>query len=65
MIGSSDRNGAYPADSPLGPADFAATVYQALGINLETEFRDRFNRPLPLVKGRPIEGLWTGAGVTT
>lgn len=58
-IGASDRNGAYPAESPFSPGDFAATVYQSLGLDLETEFRDRLNRPLRLVQGTPIAELFS------
>jgi hypothetical protein len=40
------------------PADVAATVYRALGIALDTELRDRQDRPLPLLaEGRPIPGV--------
>jgi hypothetical protein len=61
VIGSSDRNGAYPATKPYGPPDFAATIYRALGIDPATEMRDRLKRPLPLCLGRPIEGLLADA----
>ena len=40
-IGQSDRIGAYPASRPYTPADLAATVYTALGIDP----RDRAARP--------------------
>jgi hypothetical protein len=60
-IGQSDRNGAYPASRPYTPADFAATVYHALGIDPETELRDRLNRPIRLCNGSPIEPLFSGA----
>ncbi len=32
VIGRSDAIGAYPADQPVTPEDFAATIYHALGI---------------------------------
>jgi hypothetical protein len=60
-IGQSDRNGAYPASRPYTPPDFAATVYHALGIDPETELRDRLNRPIRLCNGSPIEPLFSGA----
>ena len=41
VIGQSDKIGAYPAGRPYTPADFAATVYQSLGIDPATEVRDR------------------------
>jgi hypothetical protein len=61
VIGQSDRIGAYPASRPYRPADFAATVYHALGIDPQTELRDRLNRPLSLCDGQPITPLFTGA----
>jgi hypothetical protein len=60
-IGQSDRNGAYPASRPFTPGDFAATIYHALGIDPETELRDRLDRPIRLCNGSPIEPLYSGA----
>jgi hypothetical protein len=59
-VGQSDRNGAYPASRPYTPADFAATIYHALGIDPETELRDQLGRTLRLCTGRPIEPLFSG-----
>ena len=61
VIGSSDKIGAFPGSHPYGTGDFAATIYRALGIDPETELRDRLNRPIRLATGRPIEALYTGA----
>jgi hypothetical protein len=58
-IGQSDRNGAYPARLPFTPGDFAATIYNALGIDLETELRDQLGRVLRLCNGTPIEPLFS------
>jgi uncharacterized protein (DUF1501 family) len=60
-IGASDKNGAYPAASPFTPADFAATIYQALGVPAEVELRDRLDRPVRIVTGRPIEALFAAS----
>ena len=60
-IGQSDKNGAYPASRPYTPADLGATIYRSLGIDPETEVRDRFGRPIVLCPGRPIEPLFDGA----
>ena len=49
IYGSSDKIGAYPAESPLIPGDVIATLYTALGIAPETELRDNLNRPHRLV----------------
>ncbi len=59
-IGASDRIGAYPASLPYRPADFAATIYHALGLDPASELRDRLNRPLRLCDGRPITPLFSG-----
>jgi hypothetical protein len=60
-IGKSDKNGAYPASRPFRPADLAATVYRALGIEPATEIRDRLNRPSLLCSGQVITSLYDGA----
>jgi uncharacterized protein (DUF1501 family) len=61
VIGQSDRIGAYPASRPYGPGDFASTIYRALGIDPETELRDRFNRPIRLAHGEEISALYSGS----
>jgi hypothetical protein len=48
-IGSSDEIGAYPRDRPIAPPDVAATVYRALGIDIETPLVGAANRPIPIV----------------
>jgi hypothetical protein len=63
VIGQSDRTGAYPASTAYSPADLAATIYQALGIDPETELRDRLQRPLKLSLGSPIAPLFDGSDV--
>ncbi len=61
-IGQSDKTGAYPASSPYRPADLAATVYRALGIDPATEMKDRLNRPSLLCSGQEITPLYDAAG---
>ena len=59
VIGSSDEQAAWPTTPPWGPADIAATVYQALGIDHETRIPDQFGRPLPVLDhGRVIDGVF-------
>jgi uncharacterized protein (DUF1501 family) len=41
VYGASDRMGQYPADRPVSPGDFAATLYRLLGINPNVEDRVR------------------------
>ena len=52
MIGQSDKMGAYPASRPYTPADLAATIYRSLGIDPDTELRDRLDRPDPALHRR-------------
>jgi hypothetical protein len=53
--GASDRIGALPSRNPCTPADVIATIYDRLGIDPETEMRDRLERPFSLVPwGSPI-----------
>ncbi|MGF1579311.1 MAG: DUF1501 domain-containing protein [Gemmataceae bacterium] len=54
VYGSSDRQGAYPSDNPVTPEDITATIYDAMGIDPETEIHDQQNRPHRLILGRSI-----------
>lgn len=57
VIGSSDRNGAYPATSPQTPENMAATIYDALGLPRSFMWRDAIQRPHHLYHAEPIGGL--------
>ncbi len=58
VIGSTDGQAAHVRGLATSPADVAATIYQALGIELDGELRDRQDRPLALLpEGRPIRGV--------
>jgi hypothetical protein len=58
VIGGTDAQAGLPRGLAYSPADVAATVYRALGIDPEGELRDRLGRPLPLLpEGRPIPGV--------
>ena len=57
VIGSSDKDGAYPASDPQTPENFAATIYQALGIPGDAEWHDATGRPHPVYQAEPIRGL--------
>jgi Protein of unknown function (DUF1501) len=54
IYGSSDKIGAYPASGQCRPEDVSATMYSLLGIDPETQMRDKFGRPLPVSRGTPI-----------
>src|SRR5579863_9159934 len=56
VVGASDARGAFPADRPTTPADFAATLYHILGVDPAAD--DRL-RPA-IFEGRPIDELCQG-----
>jgi hypothetical protein len=58
VYGASDKNGAYPRDGAVTPPDLTATLFHCLGINPESEIRDRLNRPYPISRGRVLEHLF-------
>jgi hypothetical protein len=55
--GQSDRQGGYPLDGRVDPADLIATIHHCLGYSPGTEVHDRFGRPLVISRGRPIEAI--------
>jgi hypothetical protein len=57
VIGSTDRQGAYPATDPQTPENLAATIYSALGIPKATMWPDSEGRPHHVYYGDPIRGL--------
>lgn len=52
--GRSDRIGAYPHDNACGPNDLHATIFNALGVPLDTQLEDNQGRPLLLTDGQPL-----------
>jgi hypothetical protein len=60
VIGATDRHAAQPVTAPWGPADVAASIYHAIGIDPETVLYDRQRRPLPVLPaGRVIHGMYS------
>ena len=57
VIGATDKQGAYPLHSPQKPENFAATIYQALGVPQTAAWHDASNRPHFVYHGDPIPGL--------
>jgi hypothetical protein len=49
VVGSSNARGEVPRERPLTPQDLIATLYHKLGLDPETTFTDRLNRPIPIV----------------
>jgi hypothetical protein len=58
VYGRSDKHAAHPAESPVSPQDFAATLLHALGVAPETTVEDRFGRPIRVCEGTPITALF-------
>ncbi len=58
VIGASDAQAAWPITEPFSPADIAATIYHAIGIDPDSRLYDRENRPHPILdQGAPIPGV--------
>lgn len=58
VIGATDRNGAYPVVNPQTPENFAATIYEALGIPRDAQWHDVTGRPYHVYDAQPIERLF-------
>ena len=56
VIGATDEKGYDISRRRVSPSDLAATVFQYLGIDLDTHWTDRQGRPVPVVTegGKPI-----------
>ena len=58
IIGASDAHAAYPTTRSYGPADLAASIYTAMGIDPDTRVLDIQNRPVPILDhGSCVDGL--------
>ena len=60
VYGASDRQGVFPSDNPVSPADFAATLYHCLGLPPDATAPDRLGRPVSISEGRAVTGLLEG-----
>jgi uncharacterized protein (DUF1501 family) len=60
VVGASDRIGSEPRDRPVTPAEVAATIYQALGIDGRTLIPGSDGQPTPLAAAAPILELLRG-----
>jgi uncharacterized protein (DUF1501 family) len=60
VVGKSDDIGAYPVERPVKPAEVVATIYQSLGLDLETNLPGPQSRPFALVDPgtQPIKELF-------
>ncbi len=59
VIGSTEKDGGQIATRPVRPADLAATIYQHMGVPLDTEYVDTTGRPHFITyNGKPVEELF-------
>lgn len=58
VYGASDAHGSHPALNAVTPLDFAATIYEALGINPHQTTPDPLGRPIPISGGNSISELF-------
>jgi uncharacterized protein (DUF1501 family) len=58
VIGSSDATGSEPKDRPISPAEVAASIYHALGINGSTPLPGPGGQAIPVATTQPIAELF-------
>lgn len=63
VIGQTDQQAAYPISRSFSPADCLSTVFNALGVDAETQINDPLDRPHHLCNGQVIKSLYTGESV--
>lgn len=51
VIGTSDRQAAYPVEHPVSSGDLAATMYHLMGVDPEATVPDQTGRPVPISHG--------------
>jgi len=57
VVGKTDSHAGYPTENPVTPENFAATIYNALGIPPTAAWHDSQDRPHHIYHGDPIAGL--------
>jgi uncharacterized protein (DUF1501 family) len=57
VVGASDATGAEPKDRPANPAEVAATIYSALGINTKMRLLGAEGQSTLLVEAEPVREL--------
>lgn len=57
VVGATDAIGAYPEYDPQRPENFAATIYESLGLPQTVAWHDELGRPHQVYHGEPIPGL--------
>jgi hypothetical protein len=64
VVGSSDKQGAYPHTGRMEPQDLTATIFHLLGVGHDAFFPHPTGRPLHVSEGEPIRAL-LGSGPAT
>ena len=59
VLGATDRLGGEVVTDRYAPWDLTATLFNALGIPVDTHYQDPLDRPLPVTTGKPIEALYS------
>ena len=57
IYGSSDTDGAYPAEGRVSPEDLSATIFHCLGYSPQTEYKDPLGRPHPISRGEVLHAI--------
>jgi uncharacterized protein (DUF1501 family) len=58
VVGRTNPLGEFVTDTPVTPADLAATIYTVMGVNLHTWYRAQDGRPIELCpEGKPVRDL--------
>jgi len=60
VIGKTDKHAGEPVGQGYSPEDLAASFFQNIGIDPQTEFHANVGRPVTLVRdGKPISQLFS------
>jgi uncharacterized protein (DUF1501 family) len=59
VFGSSDKQGASPASSPVTSSELSATIFHALGIDSATQLTTQTGRPWQISDAKPVVNLWS------
>jgi hypothetical protein len=54
VIGTSDKQAAYPVEHPVSSGDLAATMYHLMGVDPEATVPDQTGRPVPISHGGKV-----------
>ena len=58
VIGASNPHGSAPSDRPIAPGELTASIYHALGLDLELRLKPDGEDDVPLVEHAPIRELF-------